>query len=315
MHDFTDLHKNIHQIRETNNANTRPTVASHSTVSTRGCGRRRWAVAPQPTSGLNSMANAESTHTSASAAGRELDEGTHLSSTGATYSVERLIGTGTFGAVYKCSVVSINPAIYVSPGNSAPGDPVPEGCSLEQGDSVAIKIVSNHPTVSAQARIEVKVLKAFQRRHRRNVAAAGRAPFGGSHVVTLLDDFSLPSGEVCLVMEYLPLTLLGVLQRSGYGGLPLAAVRIVMRQVCAGIHALHVQGLCHSDVKPGGSPRAALGEGLPRTPRALPSLQRTSWSARCRRPGRTAQQVACYHTRCRRGCCRPPPRVLAEARL
>lgn len=189
-------------------------------------------------------------------AGREFvaEAGTTLSSAGASYVVERLIGTGTFGAVYKCSVVSVDAAVYTPPGGARDG---PEGGALRPGDAVAIKIVQNTPAILAQARIEAKMLATLQRRHRREAKTRGAAPFGGAHVVTLLDDFSLPSGHVCLVMEYLPLTLLGVLQRSGYAGLPLPAVRMLVRQVCAGVHALHVQGLCHSDIKPGASPDVA----------------------------------------------------------
>lgn len=69
------------------------------------------------------------------------------------------------------------------------------------------------------------------------------------HIVRLLDHF-IHQDHMCLVFEYLPATLLDIVSKCGYKGLPLPAIRSIMGQTLLALHHLHVVGLLHCDVKP-----------------------------------------------------------------
>ena len=131
-------------------------------------------------------------------------------------------------------------------------------------------------------------------------AAAAVAPSYTSEsdsLITILDHFSHAS-HVCLVFEYLPATLLDALTSSGYTGLPLAAVRAVMRQLMRGLAAIHRLQLCHGDVKPENimltqAPRTAAATTAPAV--ATTASAAAEWSHATAAAASTAALLR-YHT-------------------
>ena len=119
---------------------------------------------------------------------------------------------------------------------------------------VAVKVVRNHPAYYSQATMEIHILTLLKRQLPKKrgatagsttttvgAATASLGEGGGTSphatatlsdvpMVALLDHFNHAS-HLCLVFEYLPATLLEALSSNGYVGLPLPAVRAVMRQV------------------------------------------------------------------------------------
>ncbi|RYY32713.1 hypothetical protein EON62_05025 [archaeon] len=206
----------------------------------------------------------------------------HSPRSGVTYVVVDSLGSGSFGTVIKCRIVS--------EGSLAGGVPA------RVGDVVALKIVRNHPAYYSQATMEIRVLTLLRRQQERQArnsltgsrppsavevgytssvspppppplmsaapAAAGEpgvppsaaAPgtpgvrLGESKLVKLLDHFT-HAEHLCLVMEYLPVTLLDMLTANRFRGMPLPVVREIMRQLLQSIHYVHASMLCHADIK------------------------------------------------------------------
>jgi serine/threonine protein kinase len=179
----------------------------------------------------------------------EVEIGRILTSKGVSYRIDRLLGAGSFGSVAKCTVVQVDSAVF-----RAPLCPRPGACNeapLRIGDIVAVKIAKDSPVFRAQASVEVRVLSSLHQRAVQDAAASGIIPLGSGNLVRVLDHFSVPGEMICVVMEFLPMTLLDVLGRGAYTGLPLNTVRIITRQIFTALHFVHVHGLCHGDVKPG----------------------------------------------------------------
>jgi len=125
-----------------------------------------------------------------------------------------LLGEGTFGKV-----------IYAIDRGVEPSRPV------------AIKIIKAQPGCWRSDRNHVKREKRLLKRFADH--AKGR----------LLDNFVLKDHH-CLVFEFLPLSLHGLLRREGYNGLSLPCVRDIAAQILRGLACLREHNVTHCDLKP-----------------------------------------------------------------
>lgn len=128
------------------------------------------------------------------------------------YQVERLLGLGGFGAVYRAT-------------------------HARTGAAVALKVLKKERADDAA------VLERFMREAR---ASAG---IGSEHIVRVHDADISPEGVAFIAMELLEGQNLQELDRDKG---PLRPERLinVMRQVLAGLEAAHAQGVVHRDMKP-----------------------------------------------------------------
>ena len=134
---------------------------------------------------------------------------------GYVFTVLDLLGTGTFGQVFRC-------------------------IRSDTKDIVAVKVVKNKPAYQAQGLLEVKVARLLNEVH---------DPNDERHIVRLLDSFS-HHGHVCLVFELLSLSLLDVLTQNQFRGLPLVVVQRFTKQILTALVALEEADVIHCDLKP-----------------------------------------------------------------
>lgn len=147
------------------------------------------------------------------------------------YTISHVTGSGSFGQVCKATLTSED------------GRPV-----TNSGD-FAIKIIKNLAAYTAQASMEVRLLLLLQE-------SQEGLPVPGGYV-KLLDHFVF-FGHICIVLEWLPITLLDCISRRNYRGLPLSIIRHILAQLTYSLHNMHVRGLLHCDIKP---ENVMLGEG------------------------------------------------------
>ncbi len=143
-----------------------------------------------------------------------LDSPTHPELLGrlGRYDIERLIGVGGFGIVFKARDSELNRV-------------------------VAIKVLAPHLVHSGPAR------QRFAREAQASAAVVHE------HVVPIHDVVS--TDNICyLVMQYIPGSSLQE-RVDEQGPLPTAEVLRIGSQAAAGLHAAHKQGIIHRDVKPG----------------------------------------------------------------
>ena len=131
------------------------------------------------------------------------------------YIVQDMLGQGTFGQVFKCSV---------------------EGSS----EMVAVKVIKNQAAYYHQARVEIGILQFLNTR---------ADPLGSFHIVRL-KDFFLHKRHLCLVFELLNLNLFELVRHNKFRGLSLDLVRIFMSQLLDTLSRLHQFGIVHCDIKP-----------------------------------------------------------------
>lgn len=134
---------------------------------------------------------------------------------GYVFTVLDLLGTGTFGQVFRC-------------------------IRSDTKDIVAVKVVKNKPAYQAQGLLEVKVARLLNEVH---------DPNDERHIVRLLDSFN-HHGHVCLVFELLSLSLLDVLTQNQFRGLPLVVVQRFTKQILTALVALEEADVIHCDLKP-----------------------------------------------------------------
>lgn len=111
---------------------------------------------------------------------------------------------------------------------------------------MALKIVKSDPHFCKSALEEIELLEQAQ--------AAGNGSH--QHVAQLLHHFSHDAGagggkHVCMVFEVLGESLLSLMKRFNYRGLPVNMVKRITRQVLDGLAFLHdTCGIVHTDIKP-----------------------------------------------------------------
>ncbi|KAL6056281.1 Serine/threonine protein kinase, CMGC group [Balamuthia mandrillaris] len=109
---------------------------------------------------------------------------------------------------------------------------------------IALKIVKSAPDYTEAALDEIEILKQI---------AAGN-PNNDKCVIHLVDHFYHrgPHGKhVCMGFEVLGESLLDLIKRTNYRGLPLPVVKRIAKQVLIGLDYLHTQlSIIHTDIKP-----------------------------------------------------------------
>ncbi|XP_054279558.1 SRSF protein kinase 2-like isoform X2 [Macrosteles quadrilineatus] len=137
------------------------------------------------------------------------------------YEVVRKLGWGHFSTVWLC-------------------------WDLLQKEFVALKVVKSAHHYTETALDEIKLLK--------RVRDADIDDQNRNRVVRLLNDFKMTGQNgthVCMVFEVLGNNLLKLIIRSGYQGIPLENVKVIIKQVLEGLHYLHTKcEIIHTDIKP-----------------------------------------------------------------
>jgi len=143
------------------------------------------------------------------------------------YIILDLLGTGTFGQVFRCQ-------------------------NMVSKDIIAIKIIRNKPAYYKQGLIEIKISKLFNNTHGTHASSSSSnsiAKQGHKHIIKYLDSFIF-LGHVCLVFELLSMSLLDVLSQNQFRGLPLSVVQRFCRQILMALVAMEEENIIHCDLKP-----------------------------------------------------------------
>lgn len=132
---------------------------------------------------------------------------------GGAYRVVGVLGSGSFGRVFRC----------------VSGDGV-----------VAVKVMKSQPVFFRQGMLEVAVLTLLRDQYDVD---------GSGHTLRVIGHF-VESGHLCVVVEALGLSLYDALKQNGYHGLPYVFVQSVGRQLLEALEVLGSAGIVHCDVKP-----------------------------------------------------------------
>ncbi len=138
-----------------------------------------------------------------------------LEGNGNRYKVIDLLGTGTFGQVFKC-------------------------WDARRNILVAVKIIKNKPAYYAQGLIEIDVVRTLN--------SLQRTEFS-KHIVEYKDSFEFKN-HLCLVFEILKDSLLDILTQNGFRCLPLTTVQPMAVQILRALLTLEDANIIHCDLKP-----------------------------------------------------------------
>ena len=138
-----------------------------------------------------------------------------MSALGTSYTVQDLLGHGTFGQVFKCKRRDTN-------------------------EDVAIKVIKNQPAYYHQARVEIGVLQFLNT----------RADPNDHHCIVRLLDFFLHKNHLCLVFELLGMNLYEIIKHNKFKGLSLPLVRVFISQMLVALNVLRKSRIVHCDLKP-----------------------------------------------------------------
>ena len=137
--------------------------------------------------------------------------------TRATYAVTDVLGSGTFGQVFRAT----------------------RDMEGHTQDEVAIKVVRAKPAYTKQGLVEIGIIE-----HLNRADSDDRR-----HVVRMLDYF-VCRGHVCLVFELLSVNLYELLKSNSYRGLSATLVRVFLAQLLDATALIRDQGVLHCDLKP-----------------------------------------------------------------
>jgi dual specificity protein kinase YAK1 len=131
------------------------------------------------------------------------------------YIVLDLLGTGTFGQVFKCRDDST-------------------------GNILAVKVIKNRPAYYQQGLLEVTIVSSLNRMELND---------NSKHIVSILDSFEYQN-HLCIVFELLGISLLDILTQNQFRCLPLSTVQVFARQIVHALCALEDANIIHCDLKP-----------------------------------------------------------------
>ena len=131
------------------------------------------------------------------------------------YTILDLVGTGTFGQVFRCK-------------------------REDTKQLVAVKVIKNKPAYYNQGMLEIKIAKLLN---------ANYDPHNEKHIVRLLETFEY-QGHICLAFELLGMSLLDLLTQTQFRGLPLSVVQRFTKQILTALMALEDANIIHCDLKP-----------------------------------------------------------------
>lgn len=131
------------------------------------------------------------------------------------YTILDLVGTGTFGQVFRCK-------------------------RDDTKELVAVKVIKNKPAYHNQGMLEIKIAKLLN---------ANYDPNNEKHIVRLMETFEY-QGHICLVFELLGMSLLDLLTQNTFRGLPLSVVQRFTKQILTALIALEDANIIHCDLKP-----------------------------------------------------------------
>lgn len=131
------------------------------------------------------------------------------------YTILDLLGTGTFGQVFRCQK---------------------DGTK----EVVAVKVIKNKAAYHAQGLLEIKIAKMLNEKI---------DPSDQRHLVRLYNAFEF-RGHICLVFELLSMSLLDILTQNQFRGLPLTVVQRFTRQIISALVAMQDANIIHCDLKP-----------------------------------------------------------------
>ena len=131
------------------------------------------------------------------------------------YTILDLLGTGTFGQVFKCQK---------------------DGTKQQ----VAIKIIKNQTAYYNQGLLEIKIARLLNNTF---------DPNDEHHLVRLIDYFEFKN-HICVVFELLSMSLLDILTQNQFRGLPLSVVQRFTRQILSALVIMEEAKIIHCDLKP-----------------------------------------------------------------
>lgn len=138
-----------------------------------------------------------------------------IGANGEEYIIIDLLGTGTFGQVFRC--VRVRDNTYF-----------------------ALKIVKNKPAYRNQGLLEIKIATLLNETYDKE---------NKNHIVRIVDSFTFRE-HVCLLFELLGMSVLDVLTHNQYRGLPLNVVRKYAQQLLKAFVVLEEAKVIHCDLKP-----------------------------------------------------------------
>ena len=130
------------------------------------------------------------------------------------FSVQRLMGMGTFGKVFQC-------------------------IDAKHRDIVAVKVVRRIKRYIESAHIEADVLKEVYRHLKKERSSC---------CVLMYSNFNF-RGYYCMVFEPLGISLYDLIKRNDYCGLPISNVRSFAKQLLEAMKFLKSMRLIHTDLK------------------------------------------------------------------
>lgn len=127
------------------------------------------------------------------------------------YMIVELLGTGTFGQVFRC----------VS----------------NEGDEVAIKVVKGINKYYQYEMNEVRILKKFK-------------DAGYTRYFVELHDAFIYKNHLCIVLELLGKNMYDLIKILHFNGMEFYSAQNILRQALEGLSVLHSLGITHCDIKP-----------------------------------------------------------------